>query len=392
MVAYYGNVIREPRKNEKDTIKWSDSEITHDYLAIWEEKENRQVERNINKLHNFNQRYSVLIPDKEYGDYPTWINVMKYAVFKKYSNWTHWYNPSVYGRVYQVEPSYFSASAEEKLGYRKYEVAKFRYFFKKRIAKVHPFQIPVNKDLPIIPVNDDIYLNMITSYGKGSPELNNDIRMIESKYHQLNHTYNKTLGRRLNTGNGTILTQEDLNHPIFKYNPVFDFIRRYKPLWNIYCYEIDGEFGGLFEPNNSPIPIDRDTGADKRQGTNNNSTEYTGNVNYNWETLSKPKSFMKYWNEGVEKLPGFRTSSDKTFYRLFVPHYIHEYLGRNIKTNREYKIALFCYDLLKYYSSALDKEGWYGKLYPRSRYKGEEGKKLRKEVKEWLKTERKNNC
>lgn len=387
MVAYYGKVKRETRKNENDTRKWGDTEITYDYLSKWEEMENLQVERNVNKLHNFNQRFSVLIPDKEYGDYPTWVNVMKYAVFKKYSHWRRWYNPSVYGRVYQVEPSYYTASAEEKLNYRKYEVAGFRYYFKERIAKVQPYHIPVNKDLPIIPVNDNIHLNMITSYGKGSPELNNDIRMIESKYHQLNHSYNKRLGRRLN--NNGDLTQEDLNHQIFKYNPVFDFIRRYKPLWNIYCSGVDAEFGGLFEPNNHGIAIDRNTGADKRQGTNNNSTEYKGGVNYNWNTLNKPKSFMKYWVRGMEKMPEFRTSSDKTFYRLFVPHYIHEYLGRNIKTNREYKIALFLYEILRYYSEGLDNEGWYGKLYPRGRYKGEEGKRLRKEVREWLKTERK---
>ena len=359
----------------------------HDYEKGWREWEERDIEYKLNKLHNFNQRFSVLIPDKEYGNYHTWINVMKYAVFKKYSQWTHWNGESVYGRVYQVDPAYYTATAEEKLSIRRYEVARFLYYFKERKATIQPYHIPVNKDLPIIPINDDIHLKMITSYNKGSPELNSDIRMIESRYHQLNHSYNKTLGRRLNNGNR--LTEEDLNHSIFQYNPVFDFIRRYKPLWNIYCYNIDGEFGGLFEPNNTGIAIDRDTGADKRTGTNSNATEYTGNVNYNWNTLNKPKSFMKYWREGMEKMPGFRTSSDKTFYSLFVPHYIHEYLGKNIKTNREYKIALFLYEILRYYSEGLDNEGWYDKLYPRGRYKGEEGKRLRREVKEWLKTERK---
>lgn len=352
----------------------------YDYEKKWREMEERDIEYKLNKLHGFNNRFSVLIPDKEYGNYHTWINVMKYAVFKKYSKWTKWNKPTVYGRVYQVDPAYYTASNEEKLSTRKYEVAKFLYWFNERIAEIQPFHIPVNKNLPIIPINDNVHLNMITSYGKGSPELNNDIRMIESRYHQLNHSYNKRLGRRLNNGNQ--LTEEDLNHSMFQYNPVFDFIRHYKPLWNIYCSGLDGLF------DNGGIAIDKSTGADKRTGTNSNATEYTGNVNYDWSTLTGKKSFMKYWRCGMEKMPAFRTSSDKSFYKLFVPHYIHEYLGKNIKTNREYKIALFVYEILRYYSEGLDKEGWYGKLYPRGRYKGEEGKRLRREVKKWLKKER----
>ena len=125
--------------------------------------------------------------------------------------------------------------------------------------------------------------------------------------------------------------------------------------------------------NNKVPKINKEDNTDRRGGLNCNDLTVGGNINY--------------YPDGLEKLPK-RTSSDLTFYRRFIPYYVDNYLGRNINTRREYKIALYLYTVLNYYSSALDKEGWYGKLFPRHKYKGEEGKTLRKEVRDWLKANR----
>lgn len=334
--------------------------MEYNYTKQWKQQEQRALQKEYCKRTMF----QVFIPDKEYGDYWTWLNVIGYRVKAKYSSWTHWKREWVEGKVYQVDPAYFTAEITERMNIRKYLVAKFIYYFREKKTRIIPFYKPANPELPILPKNEEIPLNVGKWCNNASPELNKDIIMIESSNHQLKGSYNRTLGRSL-SGNGK-LTREDLKHPVFNNDPVFQIIRDYKPLWNLYCNGIDKKF--KYYPK-----INKEDNTDRRGGLNCNDLTVGGNINY--------------YPDGLEKLPK-RTSSDLTFYRRFIPYYVDNYLGRNINTRREYKIALYLYTVLNYYSSALDKEGWYGKLFPRHKYKGEEGKTLRKEVRDWLKANR----